>query len=224
MGKRQHTKKGYSAPSNIILLVALVFYIGVTVASTCVLNYWIQVVAASICLLVVVRHLDRKQRHELNKVKKYSNAYYSTVRESEGQEELRFTKSLQWNVMYYVLALMGALFVLSDLPSARWDAITKKKLLIFSISLAAFIYGIHTILNIMVGLRNVRLGISRTKAYRQKYATRDDEYEFDRKRDINLFRDFEYHLPFLLSMLAILLLIFYRVWPDFHILINRILN
>jgi hypothetical protein len=177
-----------------------------------------------ICLAVVAVHIKEKQKKEKEKSNRYSANYYKKMPEPVAQEELRFTKNIQWSLMYYVLALMGALFVLSNSMTAKWDAISGKKITIFAVSLAAFVYGIYTILNIMIGLRNTRIGISRTDGYKQKYAARYDEYESDKIHDSKLFRDFEYHLPFFISILAIQALIFYKVWPWFHIMVHRILK
>ncbi len=178
--------------------------------------------SALACLIYVIIEFFIKWKKEYSQILGYSQRYYSEMADSEAQEELRFSKSTQWNVIYYIVALMAAILGIPSIVKSEGLLHIKINIILLSLGLIIYIYGFRTILTLTIALRNARLGITRLPSYKKRFRTYDD-YKDQRSRDVSYFRDIEYGLPFLAIITVMLLLIMYRVWPEFHAKITCLL-
>ncbi len=142
---------------------------------------------------------------------------------AQGQEELRFTKTTQWSLMYYVTGVLGGLLLLSPVPADKVLASDWKTVLLFASAIATFVYGLYITLAVLVGLRNSRLGIALTSEYRARFRTGAD-FRRERRNDVRLARDIRYYVPFLLVFIGLLTILSYRLWPEFRCMINAVMQ
>ncbi len=89
------------------------------------------------------------------------------------QEDLRSFKTQQWNVIYYQMLVLGALFALGTYTAGGNDYRTW---LLSAFALASVVYGVYLIVEFQYNLRNTRVGMARTESYKSQISAANLEH------------------------------------------------
>jgi hypothetical protein len=129
--------------------------------------------------------------------------------------ELRFTKNLQWNFLYYLLASFGALFAVAT--AFRGNAETapvRLYLVLYLLACALEVYGIYFICEIQYKLRSYRIQISKNRFQRENYND-PVKYERDRLNDRRYWRDMRFIVTYLVTAVIAFIIVAAKLWTGF---------
>lgn len=148
---------------------------------------------------------------------------------SSGQDELRFTKGLQWNLAYYVLLAFGVLYALSEglklLPSSEKQA---GSIILFILSCMTLDYGVYMICELQYKLREHRIQLDNSKYYRDGFIENgkfnEERYQTEREADLHFWRDPRITIMLLFATSVGFVLMCFRLWLGFHKLMDVVLQ
>ena len=182
---------------------------------------WLIALTADMIVLIVLTltPLCVGQAHEARRLEALSELQEDDDRilYPSGQDELRFTKNLQWNLLYYVLVVFGALFALSSAvdhadPTVR----SRAAVVLYGLTCAAFAYGLYLIVELHLKLRNYRIQLNKSRFARPNYVTQGNfdaqTQQRDRANDIRFWRDARFSVVAFFSLLVGYLAATLRIW------------
>ena len=146
---------------------------------------------------------------------------------SSGQDELRFTKNLQWNLIYYFLLVFGVLYALSEginvlKPNLHYVC----SYLIFIMNCAVLVYGIYFICELQYKLRDYRISLDKTKIYINGFyengVFNEKRYQNEKEEDMHFWRNPRISIAFMISISIAFILISVRVWDQISQLVNNL--
>jgi hypothetical protein len=167
---------------------------------------WSIVAIGFAALLIRLLQKAQKERRQALRENYPSNRRIPDSSFVEGHEELRFLKSLQWNIVSYCLLIIGALVGVATIVQIKSSEVFSYAILI--IGLVDCLAGIYLILEIQHNLR-----MSRITIFKNKKAFKSNHYwmtpkQLDRQKriDARLLRD-----PRLLALFTLAILIGYVI-------------
>lgn len=141
----------------------------------------------------------------------------------EQQNELRFTKNLQWNIVYYLALVFGAVFAISNTVEIS----SSIKIILFGMVFLALDYGIYFLFQIQYNLRNIRIDITRTSYFSQRYIS-VEMLKQQKEEEKRVFRDWRFFVPILVIVLLGFAIdafsLWENLWNNFNNLAGRLIQ
>ena len=184
-------------------------------------NWFISIAFSGIILLVgllLILFLYQKvERNRIENILPPSESDEKIIYQNQ-QDELRFIKTLQWNFIYYLLLIFGALFVLSQIARTAIDNskyLLISNLILFSISFVFFDYGIFFICETQYKLRNIRIEITKSRFYKHQFETElgldEKTFKYEKASDKRFWHDSRFTGIFITTSAFSLLIISLRL-------------
>ena len=99
--------------------------------------------------LISLRRAQKQEGQWFKSVCEYEESVGEVLYQS-GQDELRFTKTLQWNMLYYILLAFAVLFSLGRLlPPGSSPHVRIARIAIYALNCAVLNYGLYFIFELL---------------------------------------------------------------------------
>lgn len=128
------------------------------------------------------------------------------------QEDLRSFKAQQWNVIYYLMLVFGALFALGEYAKRNTN-LQSWAWILFAFTLASFCYGVYLILELQYNIRNTRVRMTNTEIY--KIQIPETSLKDQIKRDRRFWRDKRIAIGFIITSFIGLAIVSIQLLPCF---------
>jgi len=216
-----------------VICIGFVFLvIGLTTAIGAPENWYVAAIIWTFVVLAVALVKLAIKRHGYARTLLKIDPYEETVANvlySSGQDELRFTKGLQWNLVYYILVAFGVLYALSEalnrLPLFEKDA---GSIVLFILNCMTFDYGIYMICELQFKLREHRIQLDKSKYYKDGYFEggkfNQKRYNQEKEDDLRFWRDPRITIMLLFATSVGFVLMSLKLWMGFHALVIGILR
>lgn len=116
-------------------------------------------------LLMSLHHSKKRQLKEIDDLEKKPKPNTDGQIYQILQEDLRSFKAQQWNVIYYQMLVLAALFGLGTYTAGCDDY---RNWILSALAFASVVYGVYLIVELQYNLRNTRVGMARTESYKSQ--------------------------------------------------------
>lgn len=173
-----------------------------------------EIIGAIGLLAGLLCNLHYSMKEQLRKIdglrrvhKEIDSAIYQVL-----QEDLRSFKAQQWNVIYYLMLVFGALFALGQYAKQSNNPQSWAWIL-FTCTLASFCYGVYLILELQYNIRNTRVRMTNTEIY--KIQIPEISLKDQIKRDRRFWRDKRIAIGFIITSFIGLAIVSIQLLPCF---------
>jgi hypothetical protein len=188
-------------------------------------NWFISLsVQAILAPFLSLRRLVRLQKREgawYEAIAQYP-ANIDPVLYSSGQDELRFTKNLQWNLVYYILLIYGVIFAIGSLvPGSAPSPRAIVTVLLYFLDVLTLAYGLYFICELQYKLRNYRIQIDKSKFYKHSFFENGvfnrKRYKAETENDARFWRDPRVTVVLMISTILGYLIVAFSLWDSLRV-------